>query len=117
MMHLLERDVEKAIIAAFWFRFRIHLFKTDAGAAGMRQGKPEGSGGGGYTGMPAGFSDLLGAIPPHGRAIFLEVKRPGRKPTAAQRAFLEARRAEGAVAFWADSVDSALRQFREQVAA
>ena len=115
MMHLLERDVEKAIIAAFWFRFRIHLFKTDAGAAGMRRGKPEGSGG--YTGMPAGFSDLLGAIPPHGRAIFLEVKRPGRKPTAAQRAFLEARRAEGAVAFCADSVDSALRQFREQVAA
>ena len=115
MMHLLERDVELAIVQAFWFKFRIHLFKTDAGAAGMRRGEPKGSGG--YTGMPAGFSDLLGAIPPHGRAIFLEVKRPGRKPTAAQRAFLEARRAEGAVAFWADSVDSALRQFREQVAA
>ena len=112
MMRLLESDVEKAIIQAFWFKFRIHLFKTDAGAAGMRKGRE-----GGYTGMPAGFSDLLGAIPPHGRAIFLEVKRPGRKPTAEQRAFLEARRAEGAVAFWADSVDSALRQFGEQVAA
>lgn len=115
MMHLLERDVERAIVLAFWYKFRIHLFKTDAGAAGMRQGKPNGAGG--YTGMPAGFSELLGAIPPHGRAIFLEVKRPGRKPTAAQRAFLESRRAEGAVAFWADSVDSALRQFEEWRAA
>lgn len=115
MMHLLERDVERAIVLAFWYKFRIHLFKTDAGAAGMRQGKPKGAGG--YTGMPAGFSDLLGAIPPHGRAIFLEVKRPGGRPTAAQKAFLEARRAEGAVAFWADSVDSALRQFEEWRAA
>ena len=49
--------------------------------------------------------------------MFIEVKRPGGKPAPHQAAFLALLRGMGAVAFWADSVDSALRQFREQVAA
>lgn len=107
-----ERQVEAAIQEAFRYRHRITLWKIDAGGRGLRRGQSERNRG--STGIPAGFPDLLGLEPVSGRAVFIEVKRPGGKPTAAQRAFLEARRAEGAVAFWADSVDSAIRQFLEQ---
>ena len=31
----------------------------------------------GTSGLPAGFSDLHGALAPYGRAVYLEVKRPG----------------------------------------
>jgi len=108
-----EKLVEKAIREAFRLKHRVLLFKTDAGAAGMRSGLPEG--GRGYSGLPAGFSDLLGVVPGSGRAVFIEVKAPGRKPTTLQEEFLERRRAEGAIALWADSVDSALAQFEAQV--
>ena len=105
----LERDIEKAIRDAFRLKLHVTLFKTDAGGAGMRSGLRDGARA--YTGLPAGFSDLVGVIPGTGRAIFIEVKAPGNKPTALQLEFLERRRAEGAVAFWADGVDSALQQF------
>ena len=110
-----ERAVERAIRDAFRLKHRIMLFKTDAGAAGFRSGMSEGARG--YSGLPAGFSDLLGVVPGSGRAIFIEVKAPGNRPTSLQLEFLARRRAEGALAFWADSVDSALAQFEEQVAA
>lgn len=45
-----------------------------------------------------GSSDLLSIIKPLGRLGAFEVKAPGRKPTEAQRAFLEAVRDSGGVA-------------------
>jgi hypothetical protein len=42
---------------------------------------------------PAGTSDVLGVLPPSGRLLALECKRPGNHPTAAQLAFLRAVRA------------------------
>lgn len=104
-----ERLVQKAIQDAFRLKFQIALVHVDAGAAGMRQGQAAGAGG--YSATPAGFPDLVGVIPPHGRAIYIEVKAPGNKPTDLQTRFLAALAAKGAVAFWADSVDSALAQF------
>lgn len=108
-----ERDVQKAIQEAFRLRFRIVLFHIDAGGAGFRSGQAAGCGG--HSQTPAGYSDLSGVIQGSGRAIFIEVKAPGGKPTALQLGFLERRRAEGAVAFWADSVTGALAQYAEQV--
>ena len=110
-----ERQVEAAIQEAFRYRHRITLWKIDAGGRGLRSAGPKVSRG--STGIPAGFPDLLGLEPVSGRAVFIEVKRPGGKPAPHQAAFLALLRGMGAVAFWADSVDSALRQFREQVAA
>ena len=104
----LESDIQTAIIQAFWFKHRIQLDAIDAGGARMRRGGTKG-----HTGIPTGFPDLLGSFPPHGRMISIEVKRPGKKPTRAQVDFMERRRVEGGVAFWACSVDSALEQFRE----
>lgn len=103
-----EKLVQRAIVQAFAAKFRITLIHIDAGGAGMRS---EGSGG--YSGIPVGFPDLLGVIPGSGRAVFIEVKAKGKKPTQAQLDFLAKVRAKGAVALWADSVDSAIRQFEE----
>lgn len=53
-----------------------------------------------------GFSDLHGVLP-CGRAFFLEVKVPGKKPEPFQQAFLDEARRFGAVTGWADSLDKA----------
>ena len=107
-----ERQVEAAIQEAFRYRHRITLWKIDAGGRGLRRGQSERNGGG--TGIPAGFPDLLGLEPVSGRAVFIEVKRPGGKPAPHQAMFLALLRSMGAVAFCADSVDSALQQFDQQ---
>lgn len=61
------------------------------------------------NGAEAGHSDLCGCLPPTGRAWYIEMKRPGNKPTPLQAKFIAARRAEGAIADWADSVERVLR--------
>lgn len=107
----LEREVQRAIQDAFHKRHRIILWHIDAGGAGMRQGMAAGCGG--HSATPAGFPDLLGFIPASGRGVLIEVKRPGGKPTESQLLFIDMLRARGCIAFWADSVDSALVQFEE----
>lgn len=96
-------------------QFGVVMITIDSGGAGMRQGQAKGCGG--WSCTPPGFPDLLGVIPGSGRACFIECKRPGNKPTEAQAAFLAIVKAKGAIAYWADSVTSALSQFRDQVAA
>jgi len=68
-----------------------------------------------------GISDLQGIIPPlkfysalhqHGVPLFIEVKRPGKKPSKKQNIFLSAARKYGAIAFWADSVDMVRDELR-----
>lgn len=43
----------------------------------------------------------------HGRALFLELKRPGKKPTKLQERELEELRAVGCTAHWTDSFETA----------
>jgi hypothetical protein len=50
-----------------------------------------------------GLSDVAGVLP-GGRALFVECKQPGRKPTVAQAAFLERMRVQGAVALVVEDV-------------
>ena len=108
----LEKDVQAAIIQAFWFKYRIELVPTDAGGKGFR-----GKGGKthGHSGIPSGFPDLVGVIPPMGRAIYIEVKRPGSKVAiqGKQDGWLQKLWDAGAVAFWADSVDMAFRLYEQ----
>lgn len=107
----LEKHIQAAIIQAFKLKHRITLWQIDAGCAGMRLGSSKGQKG--HSGIPEGFPDLMGVVPGSGRALFVEVKRPGCNPRANQTAFLAWLTSMGAVAFWADSVDSALAQFDE----
>jgi hypothetical protein len=110
-----EKGVQRAIQQAFRLQHGIALVHVDSGAAGMRQGQARGQGG--YSSTPAGFPDLVGVVPPSGRAIYIEVKAPGNKPTAAQEQMLATLTAKGAIAFWADSVESALWQFQQKAVA
>jgi hypothetical protein len=110
-----EKAVQRAIQDAFRLKYRIALVHVDSGAAGMRQGCARGAGG--YSSTPAGFPDLVGVVPPNGRAIYIEVKAPGGKPTEAQKAMLAMLASKGAIAFWASSVADALAQFEALQAA
>ena len=106
-----EKDVQKTIQQVFRLQHNISLIHVDAGGAGFRRGQAAGAGG--HSETPIGFPDLLGVIPPQGRAIFIEVKAPGNKPSEAQTRMLDMLRLKGAIAFWADSAESALQQFRD----
>jgi len=108
----LEKDIQKAIQDYFWLQHRITLVATDAGGKGFRSR----SGGGGYSGIPSGFPDLVGVKPPYGRAVYIEVKRPGEKvkPDSLQDIWLQKLFNAGAVAFWADSLDMAIREYEIQ---
>lgn len=52
-----------------------------------------------------GCADILGVIPPSGRMLAVEVKRPGQLLTAKQRGFLDMVQAAGGLAVCVTSVD------------
>jgi hypothetical protein len=58
----------------------------------------------GYPGM----SDILGMLPPRGRFLAVECKRPGGKPTGLQWQFLRTVNRMGGFGFVADSLQSAI---------
>tara|TARA_Y100000034_G_C6615687_1_gene268251 strand:+ start:173 stop:478 length:306 start_codon:yes stop_codon:yes gene_type:complete len=51
----------------------------------------------------SGISDIVGVK--DGRALYIEVKRQGQRPTELQMNFLEEKENHGAMAFWTDSVE------------
>jgi Holliday junction resolvase len=59
-----------------------------------------------------GVSDLLGCLP-GGRALAIECKRPGGRPTAEQVRFLEDIKSRGGLAFIAHSVDEVKDQLAD----
>lgn len=50
-----------------------------------------------------GVSDIIGTIPPNGRALFIEVKKPGGAVSPEQQEFLDKHSSAGALAFIARS--------------
>ena len=50
------------------------------------------------TGVPPGFSDLFGVRRSDGRAVFIEVKKPGGRVSTAQQNFIQQMKAIGAIA-------------------
>ena len=60
-----------------------------------------------------GSADILGLLPPTGKLLAIECKRPGNRPTAAQAAWLDMVGRAGAVALVVDSIDSLARQLAE----
>lgn len=50
------------------------------------------------TGVPPGFSDLFGVRRSDGRAVFIEVKKPGGRVMPAQQNFIQQMKAIGAIA-------------------
>jgi hypothetical protein len=61
---------------------------------------------------PKGVADILGCY--QGRMLAIELKAPGNRPTRDQSRFLERVKAEGGIAFWADSVDRVVEELKLQ---
>jgi hypothetical protein len=90
-----EFDVLRQVVEAAAM-FGVHLERRNVGMATGASGKPV------RFGKP-GESDLYGHLPtPDHRAIFVEVKRPGRKPTPEQLDFLNRANARGDIGLWCD---------------
>lgn len=60
------------------------------------------------TGVPVGFSDLCGFRKSDGKALFIEVKKPGGRIAPAQRHFIDTMKSSGALSGIAYSVEDAL---------
>jgi len=51
-----------------------------------------------------GWPDIVGVLP-GGRSLWIEVKRPGEKPTELQKYRLKRLKKAGALAFWTDNME------------
>jgi len=65
--------------------------------------------------LPEGHSDLAGILP-GGRALYIEMKSPGKKPSSDQRKFIARVNKEGGLAFWADSLDTVMEHVDKPLA-
>lgn len=62
----------------------------------------------------AGVPDIIACI--KGRFVAIEVKRPKQKPKPIQYAWLEAIKAAGGIAFWADNLESVKEVLKKELA-
>ena len=66
------------------------------------------------TGLPQGFSDLFGVRRSDGRAIFIEVKKPGERASEEQKKFIKAMKKNGAAAGICHSAEEAIKLVLEE---
>jgi hypothetical protein len=65
------------------------------------------------TGLPPGFSDLFGVRRRDGRAVFIEVKKPGGRVSPEQKNFIKVMQSLGAIAGVCFSAEEAVRLVTE----
>lgn len=103
-----ESDIQRTILD-YLALLRIPAWRNNSGAVALGEGKSRR-----YVRYgQKGSSDILGVLPPSGRLLAIEVKRPGNKPTEHQTAWLERMRAAGAVCIVATSIEDVQRVLRE----
>ena len=98
MTILREQDIQRGILDALAWR-GVYAIRLNSGAIKTERG-------GLVRGAPAGTPDVLCII--GGRAVFFEVKRPGKKATALQEEMHARLRAAGATVAVVTSIDEAL---------
>jgi len=106
----LEKDIQKAIIAFLSAHPKISIygrFNSGTAITGDAQGNTR------YTRFNSikGFPDIHGMLK-GGRAVYIEVKRPGGRVSDEQQEFIDKVSAHGAVAFVAYSVDDVIENFK-----
>jgi len=105
----LEKDILKACLDLLALR-RIPAWRSNSGRLRVERG--------GKTHLYAfsgakGLSDILGLLPPSGRFLAVETKRPGNKPTADQEHFLGMVRDAGGLALVVTGVAELEEALRE----
>lgn len=106
----LEKDIQKAIIQFLSVHPKISIygrFNSGTAITGDAQGNTR------YTRFNSikGFPDIHGMLK-GGRAVYIEVKRPGGRVSDEQQEFIDKVSAHGAVAFIAYSVDDVIENFK-----
>jgi len=99
-----EGQIVKACLQYLKLRGVLAWRQNTGAVTGMHKGKRRFV----RFGIP-GMSDIAGVLP-SGLALFIECKVPGRKPTAAQWAFLGAVEMTGAVTLVVHSLDELIEQ-------
>ena len=99
MVKTTEHDIQTAIAVALCKRGCV-VHRTNCGTYYTKDGRVV------RIGLP-GMSDLQGHRA-DGVCFYLEIKKPGQKPTQKQKDFLRAMQLSGAIAGWADSIETAL---------
>jgi len=69
-----------------------------------------------HAGLIKDSADLIGFSTETGKFISCEVKMPGEKPTPKQYDWLCAVKNAGGIAFWADSIESAIINYKRESA-
>lgn len=90
-----EQDIQNAILDYLSYR-GIFAIRLNSGAIKTERGSL-------VRGCPAGTPDILSIVA--GRAVFIEVKRPGKQPTAIQEAMHQRLRQSGAVVLVATCIE------------
>lgn len=93
-----ERDIQAELLRYLTLK-GVFCWRNNTGAAVLQSGHFA------RFGSP-GSADILGVLAPSGRLLGVEVKRPRRKPTVLQQAWLESVLAAGGVACCVDSIEA-----------
>lgn len=96
-----EREIQKSVLEYLRLR-KIPAWRVNSGM--MIADNEDGTRRHVRFNMARGCSDVLGILPPSGRFLAVEVKRPGRKPTADQLGFLDMVTAAGGLALCVSDV-------------
>ncbi len=96
-----EHDIQNAVRVAL-SQMGHKVFRVNTGTVKTEHGVFS-------TGVPKGFSDLFVVRKGDGRAVFIEMKKPGGRVRPEQVTFLHTMQEQGALAGIARSVDDAIR--------
>lgn len=113
-LKITEDDVVREIVDMLWYFFRIRVWRINCPVPGGKMRPNE-----------AGIPDLMGWVVtrilynetdmvdikiPH--PLFIEVKKPGGRPTPAQSDFIAEAKAAGCIAFFAESSEDCINELR-----
>lgn len=106
----LEKDIQKTILE--WLKYQPNTFVWRQNSGGMYIDSPTGRHGF-KTASVDGISDIMGVY--NGYPLAIEVKRPGKKPTEAQMAFLSQFRDAGGIAIIATGIEDVEDSFKNLI--
>lgn len=106
----LEKDIQKTILD--WLKYQSETFVWRQNSGGMYTDSPTGRHGF-KTASVDGISDIMGVY--KGYPLAIEVKRPGKKPTESQMAFLCQFRDAGGIAIVATSIENVEAAFKNLI--
>jgi hypothetical protein len=103
----LEREIQRSILDYLITKYHDRAWRNSVGQAVFKQGNGQNR----FVQFgKVGMSDIFLCLPPHGRMVAIEVKRPGLKPTQAQEEFLDMINNSGGLGFVATCLEDVIEK-------